>query len=218
GLDDALVDARVASQYVKDAARPLEQPRQLREQLADRMRLVGAEVGAGALDARPVARPGLGLAIARLDEERERRPPVLAQDERGVRVVEARQVVEVAVLAEAEVRVARARREPRSEQDRDRLRLHRLQESLAAGGEHEAGQHTAPGRARSAASPATARRRNARRQCKLSRQSTISKKTPSTPAVGDCAADSWASATRPSCRILWRPARAPFVRGHPRSS
>src|SRR5690606_4562067 len=128
-------DARVAPQHVVDAARALEQPRELREQLADRVRLVGPEVGARALDARAVARPGLGLRIARLDEERERRPAVVAQDERGVRVVEARQVVEVAVLTEAVVGVARARRQPRSEQDRDRAGLHRLQEPPAAGGE-----------------------------------------------------------------------------------
>ena len=100
------------------------------------MRLVGAVLGPRALDARPVAGPGLGVRVARLDEEREGRAPVVAEQRGGVRMVEVRQVVEVAVLAEREGRVVRAGRVPRTEQERDRSGLHCVEHAAAASGVH----------------------------------------------------------------------------------
>ena len=108
------VELRVAAEHVEDARCALQQAGELRVELADRVRLVRAEVGDGALDAGPVAGPGLGGAVARLDEERVRRPAVGAQHRDRVRVVEARQVVEVAVLAERELGVGGARDEARA--------------------------------------------------------------------------------------------------------
>ncbi len=48
-------------------------------------------------------------------------------------MVEARQVVEVAVLAEREVRVGRAPREAGTQEQRDRVRFHGVEDALASG-------------------------------------------------------------------------------------
>ena len=101
-----------------------------------RMCGIGAEVGAGALDAGPVARPGLGGGIPRFDEEREGRAAVVAQHRDGVRMVEAGQVVEVAVLAKRVVGVVRATREPGADEDRHGAGLHRREHAPSSGFVH----------------------------------------------------------------------------------
>ena len=58
---------------VVDAVGAPDEGGELLEEAVARMRLVGGVVGDGALDARAVAGPGLGGAVAGLDEERERR-------------------------------------------------------------------------------------------------------------------------------------------------
>ncbi len=123
------VERAVAPEDDQQPPCAFDQLRDVVEELSDRMRLAGAEVADGPFDARPVARPRLGVALARLGVERERGAAVGPQHRRGVRVVEAREVVEVAVLPEREVRVGGARRELRPAQQRDRIRAHLLEES-----------------------------------------------------------------------------------------
>jgi hypothetical protein len=53
-----------------------------------------------------------------------------------MRMIEARQVVEVAVLPERKLGVGRTRDEPSSLEDGDGPRAHALEETLAARGEH----------------------------------------------------------------------------------
>ena len=115
---------------------PADQLGELVEQLVVRVRLVRAEVRDRALDAGPVAGPGLDRAVARLDEQRVGGAAVGAQHRRRVRVVEAREVPEVAVLAERVLGVARARDQARAAEDRDRVGTHRIEHALAAFGEH----------------------------------------------------------------------------------
>jgi hypothetical protein len=144
-LGELGVELRVAAQHVIDARRAGEQPGELVDERADRMRLVGTVVRLGALEARPIAGPRLGVRVARLDEEGEGGSAVLAQQRGRVRMVEAGQVVEVAVLAEREGRVVGALGEPGAEEERDRAGLHRIENASAAGGVHGRGSIPAHG-------------------------------------------------------------------------
>ena len=129
--------ARVAAEHVEQALRALEQRRQLPVERVGRERFVRPVVGDRALDARPVARPRLGGAIARLHEERVGRAAVRAQHGHRVGVVEAGQVVEVAVLPERELGVGRARQQARALDDGHGPGAHALEEASTARGEHE---------------------------------------------------------------------------------
>jgi hypothetical protein len=119
----------VSPEDVEDSLGALDELRKLLHELAAGVRLVGAERVPRSLDARAVARPGLGGPIARLDEQGEGRAAVGTEHGRGVRVVEARQVVEVAVLAERILGVGRADDRLRPDQEGERARPHRLQEA-----------------------------------------------------------------------------------------
>ena len=136
-LDDACVELRVAAEHVEQALRALEQAGQLRVEGVGRVRLVRAVVGDRTLDARPVARPGFSGAVPRLDEERVGGAAVGAEHGHRVRMVEAGQVVEVAVLPERELRVGRARDDARALHDGHGPGAHALDESLATRGKHE---------------------------------------------------------------------------------
>jgi hypothetical protein len=117
--------------------------RQALGELGDRERCIGAEALDGALDAGARTVPGLALRIAWPNEHdaalfRLR----LAQEQHAVRLVEARQVVEVAVLPEVVLDVVVANGDGRGGEDRDPL-PHRVEETAPALGEVGRCQHAA---------------------------------------------------------------------------
>ena len=90
--------------------------RQLARELVDRERVVGAEVLLRAVDAGARSVPDLALGIARPHEHRRLRLRFAVEDEHGLRLVEAGQVVEVGVLPVLVLDVVVADRERRGEQ------------------------------------------------------------------------------------------------------
>ena len=95
-----------------------------------------AVVGLGSLDPWPVARPGLGARFPGLDEEREVGATVRAQQCYRVGMVQARQVEEVAVLAERVIGIAGTRPHSRADENSDGVGPHGLAKALAAQAEH----------------------------------------------------------------------------------
>jgi hypothetical protein len=115
---DPIVELGVAPEGVEQARAVLDQRRQPRRELADRVRLVRAEDRDRALDPRPAAVPGLEQRIARLHEERE---AVAREDRERLGLLEAGQIQQVRVLAEHVVGVVRADARLRAGHERDAL-------------------------------------------------------------------------------------------------
>ena len=135
-LDELGVDAGIAPEHVVDPARLAQQLREVAAKRVARMGLVRLVVAARALQTRPVAVPGLHLPVPRLDVEGVGRAAGRAQHRDGAGMVEAGQVEEVAVLAEAELAVARARDQTGAQEDGDGVLSHRVEELSAPDREH----------------------------------------------------------------------------------
>lgn len=100
------------------------------------MRFVRAIIADGSLDAGPNTCPGFRCTITFLNEEAEVRSFARREDRDRFRMIEARQVPEVAVLSEREFGVGRAHSQTCADEDRDRVRAHGVEQFLAPFGEH----------------------------------------------------------------------------------
>src|SRR5262249_37514854 len=116
------VPGRVPAQREVQIVDVLEQAGQLGVELGDRKRFVGTVVAGGALDARPATIPDLALGIARTNEQQETPLPSGSQKRHRVRLVEAGQIPEIAVLPEAIAGIAIARPHGRARQEHERAR------------------------------------------------------------------------------------------------
>jgi hypothetical protein len=110
--------------------------RELTEEFRFGIGFVRSVILARAFHAGPIAGPGLHFGIAGLDEQGVFGPAIGPQQRDGVRVVEARQVPEVAVLAKWILGVARARNHARAPEDRNRVGAHRVAHPLSSLFEH----------------------------------------------------------------------------------
>jgi hypothetical protein len=106
------------------------------------MGLIGFIVLERAFDPGAITRPGLGARITGLYEESVAGPLPCAEHGDRIRVVEARQVPEIAVLAEGEFRIRRAHGEASAHDNRDGVGTHGIEQLLTPFGEH--GQQSIP--------------------------------------------------------------------------
>ena len=129
-FDDACVDLGFAAQGMIDPACTAEKVREPGQEFVLGMSDVGAVVGDGPLDSRSDSRPGLGGAIALLNEETEGGAFASRENCDGVRMIESGQIPEIAVLSKREFGVGGAHGHVRAHENRDGIRAHCFEELL----------------------------------------------------------------------------------------
>ena len=136
GIRDRAIDFGGLPEHVVDAFGSPDDIRKLTEELGLWVGFVGPVILARAFDTRSIAGPDLHLAVAGFYEQRVLGPAIGPQHRDRIRMVEAREVPEVAVLAKRKFGVSRAWNQARTPEDRDGVGAHRVAHSLSPLFEH----------------------------------------------------------------------------------